>query len=216
LISRERRGPARPPTPAAELEKATVYNSLAPETQQRLEKGNVSVGDTEDMVFVALDKPDAKRNITIADGPETVWVYKTYWEDYVDTGWVGWHRYYEPRGRSFAFYHERVPMALTRARGRRDSHHVQGRQSRLGRSSGDVSRSKKLGFECMGTCAEVQRVGPGAGGPSITLTIQQIVVEILSFPRLRFPPGTYPAERIAGGATFALNARILASWSECS
>jgi hypothetical protein len=98
-------------------EKAAVYNTLAPQTQQRLEKGKISVGDTEDMVFIALDKPDAKRDITTTDGPETVWIYKTYWEDYADTGWVGWHRYFEPGfGRAYSFYHERVPMALSRTR----------------------------------------------------------------------------------------------------
>ena len=98
-------------------EKAAAYNSLAPQTQQRLKKGDISVGDTQDMVFIALDNPDAKRNITTADGPETVWVYKTYWEDYADAGWVGWHRYYEPRmGGAYSFYHERVPMALSRTR----------------------------------------------------------------------------------------------------
>jgi hypothetical protein len=97
-------------------EKAAVYNPLPAQTKQRLEKGTISVGDTEDMVFIALDKPDAKRNITTANGPETVWVYKTYWEDYADTGWVGWHRFYEPRGRGYFFYHERVPMQLSRTR----------------------------------------------------------------------------------------------------
>ena len=98
-------------------EKAAVYNTLAPQTQQRLEKGKISVGDTQDMVFIALDHPDAKRDITTADGAETVWVYKTYWEDYADTGWVGWRRYYEPRmGGAYSFYHERVPMALSRTR----------------------------------------------------------------------------------------------------
>jgi hypothetical protein len=98
-------------------EKAVVYNALTPQTQQRLEKGNISVGDTQDMVFIALDKPEAKRDITTADGAETVWVYKTYWEDYADTGWIGWRRYYEPRmGGAYSFYHERVPMALSRTR----------------------------------------------------------------------------------------------------
>ena len=96
-------------------EKASVYNTLAPQIQQRLEKGKITIGDTQDMVFIALDNPDAKREITTADGAETVWIYRTYWEDYADTGWIGWHRYYEPRmGGGFAVYHERVPLALSR------------------------------------------------------------------------------------------------------
>jgi len=96
-------------------EKAAVYNTLAPQTQQRLEKGNITIGDTEDMVFIALDKPEAKRQITTADGAESVWIYKTYWEEYADAGWVGWHRFYQPGfGGRFAFYHERVPLDLYR------------------------------------------------------------------------------------------------------
>ena len=98
-------------------EKAAVYNSLAPKTQQRLEKGKINIGDTQDMVFIALDTPDGKRDITTANGAETVWIYKTYWEDYSDTGWIGWHRYYETRtGGAFSIYHERVPLALDRTR----------------------------------------------------------------------------------------------------
>ena len=96
-------------------EKASVYNSLAPQTQERLEKGHITIGDTEDMVFIALDKPEAKREIITADGAETVWIYKTYWEEYADTGWVGWHRFYERGfGGRFAIYHERVPLELYR------------------------------------------------------------------------------------------------------
>ena len=96
-------------------EKAAVYNSLAPQTQPRLEKGKISIGDTQDMGFIALASPDAKREITTADGAESVWIYKTDWEDYADTGWIGWHRYCEPRmGGAFAIYHERVPLAFSR------------------------------------------------------------------------------------------------------
>jgi hypothetical protein len=98
-------------------EKAATYNALTPQTQQRLEKGKIHIGDTPDMVFIALDNPDAKREITTSNGAESVWIYKTYWEDYTDTGWAGWHRFYGPRmGDAFAFYHERVPLALSRTR----------------------------------------------------------------------------------------------------
>jgi len=96
-------------------EKASVYNSLAPQTQQRLEKGMITIGDTEDMVFIALNKPEVKREITTSDGTETVWIYKTYWEEYADTGWVGWHRFYQPWfGGRYSIYHERVPLGMYR------------------------------------------------------------------------------------------------------
>src|SRR5882724_10499641 len=97
-------------------EKAATYNALTPQTQQRLEKGKISIGDTPDMVFIALDTPDAKREITTTNGAESIWIYRTYWEDYTDAGWVGWHRFYEPRMGGYSIYHERVPLALSRER----------------------------------------------------------------------------------------------------
>ena len=96
--------------------KAAVYNALPPQTQQRLEKGKISIGDTQDMVFIALGNPDAKREITAAKGAATVWIYRTYWEDYSNAGWIGWHRYYEPFMGGYSIFHERVPLALSRDR----------------------------------------------------------------------------------------------------
>jgi hypothetical protein len=96
--------------------KSAVYNALPAPTQQRLEKGKVTVGDSQDMVFIALDQPDATRSITTADGPETVWIYKSYWQDYAG-GQIGWHRYYEPRfGGAYAFYHQQIPWGLSTTR----------------------------------------------------------------------------------------------------
>jgi hypothetical protein len=98
-------------------QKATTYNALAPQTQQRLEKGKINIGDTSDMVFIALDKPDATRQITTASGPETVWIYRTYREDYTSNGWIGWQRSYRPEmGGPFSFYDEQVPIVLSRPR----------------------------------------------------------------------------------------------------
>lgn len=97
-------------------EKAAVYNALPTQTQQRLEKGKISIGDTQDMAFIALGNPDAKREITTANDAATVWIYRTYWEDYTDAGWIGWHRYYEPFGDAYSIYHEQVPLALSRER----------------------------------------------------------------------------------------------------
>jgi hypothetical protein len=96
-------------------QKAAVYNALPPQTQQRLEKGKISIGDTTDMVYIAMDQPEAKRNITTASGPETVWVYKTYWETYANTGWIGWHRFYQPgMGGRYSIYDQQVPLDLYR------------------------------------------------------------------------------------------------------
>lgn len=91
-------------------EKAAVFDSLSPSTQKRLEKGNINLGDTEDMVYIALGKPDERRGVTNASGDQSVWIYKTYWEEYEGTLWSGWHRRIVPvrGGRGYAVYHEPI------------------------------------------------------------------------------------------------------------
>ena len=91
-------------------EKSGVYNSLNPSTQKRLERGTIHVGDTEDMVYIALDRPDERREHTNADGTETLWIYKTYWQQYEGTAWAGWRRVIVParNGRGYVVFHEPV------------------------------------------------------------------------------------------------------------
>src|SRR4051812_8655355 len=77
-------------------EKSEVYNALSPGEQRRLERGKINVGDTQDMVYIALGNPEEKRNVTTAGGDQTVWIYRTYWQQYEGTAWVGWHRVIVP------------------------------------------------------------------------------------------------------------------------
>lgn len=77
-------------------EKSTVFNSLDEETQARLKQGNIHVGDTTDMVYIALGVPDTKRQRVNSDGRELVWVYKTYYQDYQGSQLVGYRRYFVP------------------------------------------------------------------------------------------------------------------------
>jgi outer membrane protein assembly factor BamE (lipoprotein component of BamABCDE complex) len=97
-------------------EKSAVYNSLPASTQQRLERGKINVGDTQDMVYIALGNPEEKRDVTTASGTQTVWVYKTYWEQYEGSAWVGWHRVIvpAPNGRGYMVYHEPITQDLYR------------------------------------------------------------------------------------------------------
>lgn len=97
-------------------EKADVYQSLPPATQQRLQRGRISVGDTQDMVYIALGDPDEKRELTTPQGNQTVWIYRTYWQQYEGTAWVGWHREIIPTrdGRGYIIYHEPVTTDVYR------------------------------------------------------------------------------------------------------
>jgi hypothetical protein len=91
-------------------EKSAVYNSLPPRTQERLERGKINVGDTTDMVYIALGDPDEKRDVTNANGTQKVWIYRTYWQQYEGSAWVGWHRVIVPApgGRGYVVYHEPI------------------------------------------------------------------------------------------------------------
>lgn len=98
-------------------QKSQMYESLPPSTQQRLERGQLSVGDSQDMVYIALGYPDEVRQITNQQGAQTVWIYRNYWQQYEGTAWVGWHRVIVPgpRGR-YAVFHEPVTTEVYRTR----------------------------------------------------------------------------------------------------
>jgi hypothetical protein len=97
-------------------EKSEVYDSLSPRTQKRLERGKINPGDSTDMVYIALGEPDEKRDVTTARGTGTVWVYRTYWEQYEGSAWVGWHREIEPApgGRGYVIFHEPITQDVYR------------------------------------------------------------------------------------------------------
>jgi hypothetical protein len=79
-------------------QKSETFNSLDEATQQRLKSGNIAIGDTPDMVYIALGVPDAKRLRLTSDGREVIWVYKTYYQDYRGTELIGYRRYFVPAG----------------------------------------------------------------------------------------------------------------------
>lgn len=89
-------------------EKSATYEQLDPGTQQRLKRGDINVGDNADMVYIALGQPDERRTVTTADGQGDLWIYRTYWQQYEGTAWVGWRRVIVPTARGYAVFHEPV------------------------------------------------------------------------------------------------------------
>jgi outer membrane protein assembly factor BamE (lipoprotein component of BamABCDE complex) len=89
-------------------ERSATFESLTPTEQQRLKRGMINVGDNVDMVYIALGRPEERRQITTADGTQEMWVYRSYWEQYEGSAWVGWHRWIVPAGRGYVIYHEPV------------------------------------------------------------------------------------------------------------
>lgn len=63
-------------------EKGDVFAALPVETRERLKSGSLRLGDTEDMVFIALGKPDVRTVATTAAGERATWTYNRYWQEY--------------------------------------------------------------------------------------------------------------------------------------
>lgn len=52
-----------------------LFESLPAEAQERIRGGNIALGDTKDMVFLALGRPDREYVRTSAEGTTEVWSY---------------------------------------------------------------------------------------------------------------------------------------------
>lgn len=91
-------------------EKPDVFAKLDPKTQDQIRQGIIDIGYTEDMVYLALGKPDEKRESINEKGRSIVWIYKTYYERYEGTHMVGYYRqvYWDPRIRGYRLYYEPV------------------------------------------------------------------------------------------------------------
>ncbi len=89
-------------------QKEAVFASLPATEQARLRKGEVAIGDTPDMVYIALGAPDRHVERTTADASGAEWIYDQYVRSYEGTRMVGYRRVVavDPHtGRRF-IYHE--------------------------------------------------------------------------------------------------------------
>ena len=70
-------------------QKAEVFATLSPETRERLKNKSIFIGDSSDMVFIALGKPDETQSATTAAGETTTWIYNRYWQEYQGEAYTG-------------------------------------------------------------------------------------------------------------------------------
>ena len=57
-------------------EQADLFATLPPDTQERLRAGGIAIGDTKDMVYIALGQPDGRFSRTDATGiVYDIWSY---------------------------------------------------------------------------------------------------------------------------------------------
>lgn len=63
-------------TPESRIkEKPEVFNNFPPDVQSKVRTGQVDIGFSKDMVYIALGKPDREYTRTTADGTFEVWSY---------------------------------------------------------------------------------------------------------------------------------------------
>ena len=99
-------------------EKSDVFAQLDEATQNRLRNHELHVGDTEDMVYIALGKPDEMRGVTNSNGSSMLWVYNAYWQSYQGTRFVGYRRQvvYDSGSKSYKVYYEPVEEPVWESR----------------------------------------------------------------------------------------------------
>lgn len=61
-------------------QKAEVFNALDTEARERLREGIIKIGDSMDMVYIALGNPDAVRRSVRVEADDEVWVYKRFYQ----------------------------------------------------------------------------------------------------------------------------------------
>ena len=95
-------------------EKAPVFYSLDPDTRAKIAHGDVELGYTPDMVYIALGQPDVKRHSVSTSGQTEQWIYRSYYDDDFAPGfgpgfgYAGYHRWFAPYGRFYRVYWEPV------------------------------------------------------------------------------------------------------------
>ena len=91
-------------------QKPEVFARLDTATQAKIKQGIIELGYTEDMVYLALGRPDERRETQKADGKSTTWIYNTYYERYDGTRFAGYHRnlYYDSYLRAYRVYYQPV------------------------------------------------------------------------------------------------------------
>ena len=79
--------------------KSAVFGALPAAEQARLRQGTVAIGDTPDMVYIAIGEPSRRLEKRTAVSNRTIWIYRRYYEDYAGADFAGYRRrvFVDPR-----------------------------------------------------------------------------------------------------------------------
>jgi len=97
---------------------AAYFDTLPIETQEKLRKGIVEVGDTTDMVYIAMGAPSEKHSTRSTARDRETWIYKVHYSDWVGRAFVGYRRVvvYDEKTKRTYVYHQPVYEDLYRER----------------------------------------------------------------------------------------------------
>ena len=73
-------------------EKAAVFAALDPQSRAKLEHGVIELGNTPDMVYIALGQPDDEFETTSARGKEKTWIFNSYHQEFAGNQQTGYQR----------------------------------------------------------------------------------------------------------------------------
>ncbi|HWA85147.1 MAG TPA: hypothetical protein VG710_02900 [Opitutus sp.] len=95
-------------------QKAGTFAALTPAQRDKLKQGVIELGDTPDMVYIALGTPDEKRERSTPAGTETDWIYNTYHEEFAGNVTAGYHRVlvYDPARKRFVVFLDPIHTAV--------------------------------------------------------------------------------------------------------
>jgi len=71
-------------------EKAAVFNTLDTATQARLQAGKIAVGDTPDMVYIAIGGPSELGEKESKEEHSVLWIYNIYYSRFEGIETVGY------------------------------------------------------------------------------------------------------------------------------
>ncbi|HEY4248329.1 MAG TPA: hypothetical protein VGM64_15885 [Lacunisphaera sp.] len=91
-------------------EKPEAFSNVDQATQDKIKQGIIDIGFTEDMVYLALGKPDQTRESANATGKTVTWVYNTYYQRPEGTHFAGYNRqvYFDPYLKTYRVYYRPV------------------------------------------------------------------------------------------------------------
>lgn len=99
-------------------EKSTAFAALDADTQNKIRRGQVEVGYSPDLVYIALGTPDERLSKTSTSGTTETWIYNSYRQEYLGNARTGYRQYVviDPKTRQAVVIYEPVYSSVYRDR----------------------------------------------------------------------------------------------------